>query len=108
MNNLNNRCRPMHTDRCRPMCKQRCRQHDVYFCDPHSPWQRPSNENTNGLIRQYFPKRSDLRLHDQTVLDQTATELNQRPRLVLDDRTPEEVLTDFLRHDQTLTFATTG
>lgn len=80
---------------------------DVYFCDPHSPWQRPTNENTNGLIRQYFPKSSDLRDHDQIVLDQTATELNQRPRLVLDDRTPEEALTDFLRHDQTLTFATT-
>ena len=81
---------------------------DVYFCDPHSPWQRPSNENTNGLIRQYFPKRSDLRIHDQTVLDQAATELNQRPRLVLDDGTPEEVPEDFLRNVQTLTFATTG
>jgi IS30 family transposase len=81
---------------------------DVYFCDPHSPWQRPTNENTNGLLRQYFPKRSDLTVHDQAALDQVATELNQRPRLVLNDRTPEEVLTSFVTTSQTLTFATTG
>jgi transposase, IS30 family len=81
---------------------------DVYFCDAHSPWQRPTNENTNGLLRQYFPKRSDLSPHNQTTLDQVATELNQRPRLVLGDRTPQEVLEDSLRESQTLTFATTN
>jgi transposase, IS30 family len=81
---------------------------DVYFCDAHSPWQRPTNENTNGLLRQYFPKRSDLSPHDQAALDRVATELNQRPRLVLEDRTPEEVLASFLKDSHTLTFATTG
>ena len=80
---------------------------DVYFCDAHSPWQRPTNENTNGLLRQYFPKRSDLSPHDQTALDHVATELNQRPRLVLEDRTPEEVLASFLKDSQTLTFTIT-
>jgi IS30 family transposase len=80
---------------------------DVYFCDAHSPWQRPSNENTNGLLRQYFPKHSDLSRHDQTTLDLVATELNQRPRLVLEDHTPEEVLTSYLRDNQALTFAIT-
>jgi transposase, IS30 family len=81
---------------------------DVYFCDAHSPWQRPTNENTNGLLRQYFPKRSDLSPHHQATLDCVATELNQRPRLVLDDRTPEQVLASFLKDSQTLTFATTS
>lgn len=81
---------------------------DVYFCDAHAPWQRPTNENTNGLLRQYFPKRSDLSPHDQATLDQVADELNQRPRLVLGDRTPEEVLASFLTTNHRLTFATTG
>ena len=81
---------------------------DVYFCEPHSPWQRPSNENTNGLLRQYFPKHTDLSRHHQAELDGVATELNQRPRIVLGDRTPEEVLASFLDTSQTLMFATTG
>jgi IS30 family transposase len=73
----------------------------IYFCDPHSPWQRPTNENTNGLLRQYFPKRSNLAVHSRADLDAVAAELNARPRLVLGDRTPSEVLTDFLATEHT-------
>jgi len=69
---------------------------DVYFCDPHSPWQRPTNENTNGLLRQYFPKGTDLRLVDQRTADQVAIELNGRPRVVLDGATPAEELDDLI------------
>jgi transposase, IS30 family len=68
----------------------------IFFCDPHSPWQRPTNENTNGLLRQYFRKHSDLSGHTAPELRAVARELNQRPRIVLGDRTPEEVMAGFL------------
>ena len=64
----------------------------VYFCDPRSPWQRGSNENTNGLLRQYFPKRSDLAPFSQDDLDAIAAELNDRPRQTLGWRSPSQVL----------------
>jgi IS30 family transposase len=64
---------------------------DVYFCDPHSPWQRPSNENTNGLLRQYFPKGTDLARWDDEELRAVQAALNARPRKVLGWRTPAEV-----------------
>jgi IS30 family transposase len=80
----------------------------VYFCDPQSPWQRGTNENTNGLLRQYFPKGTDLSAHSAHDLAAVALSINSRPRKTLDWRTPAEALDAVLRSTEIENVATTG
>ena len=69
---------------------------DIYFADPHTPWHRPSNENTNGLLRQYFPKGTDLSIHSAEHLRFVEDEMNDRPRKRLDFLKPQELMTQLI------------
>jgi IS30 family transposase len=79
----------------------------IYFCDPASPWQRGSNENTNGLLRQYFPKGTDLNAHSAQRLLEVATELNDRPRKTLKRSTPADLLSELVSRKEIATVAST-
>lgn len=80
----------------------------VFFADPHSPWQRGTNENTNGLLRQYFPKGTDLSRWSAQEIQSVANTLNARPRKTLGWKTPAEALNDYLKSAQQSGVATTG
>jgi IS30 family transposase len=79
---------------------------DIFFCDPHSPWQRGSNENTNGLLRQYFPKGTDLSKHSASYLEEVAAELNNRRRKRYGFHSPTQVLNRLLSNATETTVAT--